>query len=83
MNERAKCRGCGKQLVGEPYFKGKAAYDPETKERARINFYGGFVCSRSCDVQVCLDMSSSMPGAGHAEHLNSLEREQVEINWKE
>ena len=83
VKETAKCRGCGKQLIGESYHRGRSAYDPKTKERARINFYGGFVCCRSCDIRACLHMSSSMPGAGQAKFLNSLERDQVETNWEE
>ncbi len=42
--ETAICRGCGKILNGKPYYMGGDAYDPVTKERARVNFYGGFVC---------------------------------------
>ncbi|KKM67024.1 hypothetical protein LCGC14_1475400 [marine sediment metagenome] len=82
MINKAKCRGCGKELIGKPYYLGGPAYDPETGDQAKTNFYGGFVCSYGCDVRVCLEMSSNMPGAGPAKSLNSLEREQVDRNWE-
>ena len=83
MSEKAGCRNCGKIFIGKPYYKGGHAYDPKTMERMPANFYGGFVCSRNCDVKVCLNMSSSMPGAGKAYFLNSLERQHVEHNWSQ
>ena len=73
---KEKCRGCGKILRRDC-----GVYDPDTGERAKPNFYGGYVCNRNCDEKVCLAMSSSMPGAGPARLLNSLEREQVDRNW--
>jgi hypothetical protein len=76
--EFTECRGCGHRLV---IGSGGGAYDPETMELAKYNFYGGWVCSRRCDTEVCLRVSSSMPGAGRATSLNSHEREQVERNW--
>ena len=79
--EKAKCRGCGKVLVGTPYYKGGHAYDPKTMERCPVNFYGGYVCSKQCDVKICLEMSSSMPGAGEATSLCSLERQSGDRNW--
>lgn len=80
VQKKVECRGCGKQLISRSYDH---PYDPETGESARTNFFGGFVCSRACDVQACLSMQSSMPGAGIAKHLNTPEREQVERNWGE
>ena len=81
--DKAECRGCRRTLIGKPYYKGGVAYHPETRERLPSNFYGGFVCSRNCDERVCLEMSSSMPGAGKARFLNSLERNSVSMNWNE
>ncbi|PCI45807.1 MAG: hypothetical protein COB41_00625 [Proteobacteria bacterium] len=60
--ETAVCRGCRKKLRGEPYYKGKPAYDPETGERCNVNFYGGFVCSQSCDKRASLELERTMPG---------------------
>lgn len=61
-NEKATCRCCGKELVGKPYYMGGHAYIPETMERCKVNFYGGFVCSRLCDKQASLDLERTMPG---------------------
>lgn len=73
-----ECRNCGKLLHGDyPY-----AYDPKTKKDAKWNFYGGFVCCYDCDVKACLDLKSSMPGAGKATSLSSSEQRQININWK-
>ena len=74
------CRGCGKELACSFNVN---VYNPDTGEQAKQNFYGGFVCCRQCDVDACLRMSSSMPGAGIARHLNTMEREYVERNWRE
>lgn len=80
--EAAKCRGCGRQLIGKPYHLGGTAYDPETGDRVPKNFYGGYVCSEQCDINVCLRMSSSIPGAGPAKWLNSAEALKVRYNWR-
>lgn len=77
----AKCRGCRRELVGKPYYTGGRAYHPDTKESVPTNFYGGFVCSEQCDINVCIDMSSNMPGAGKARFLNSAESQSVNDNW--
>lgn len=65
----AKCRGCGRVLVdyngqpAKPYYTGNQnAYHPKTGDRTKICYYGGFVCSRSCDHRACLDLEQSMPG---------------------
>ena len=79
--ETARCRGCHMKLAGTPYHKGGDAYIPHTMERAPINHFGGYVCSYQCDVKVCLEMLSSMPGAGKARSLDSACREKVERNW--
>ena len=83
MIETAKCRHCRKTLVGKSYHLGGSAYDSETGERARVNYFGGYVCSRQCDEAECLRMLSSMPGAGPATRLDSLTRESVDGNWQE
>ena len=78
--KETKCRHCGKRLLQPPHC---FAYDPDTGETAPNNFFGGPVCSRRCDVNECLRMLSSMPGAGLARTLDSGCREQVDINWPE
>lgn len=62
------CRYCGKILIGKPYrFGGSYAYDPKTKEAAKTNYYGGYVCSRSCDFNASLTLERSMPGHGYSQ----------------
>jgi hypothetical protein len=77
----AECRGCGRPLNGTAYYLGGSAYIPESGDKAKVNFYGGYVCSRDCDKRVSLDMSSSMPGAGKAHRLNTSEAESLRANW--
>jgi len=60
----AVCRGCGKALRGHPYHMGKPAYLPlnEGGGQAKVNHYGGFVCSEGCDYNSALRLEQSMPG---------------------
>lgn len=78
----AECRGCARRLIGKPYYMGGPAYIPETRERARVNFFGGFVCSLACDRRVSLGQLSSMPGAGEATQLDSHTLESLNRNWE-
>lgn len=87
--ERATCRGCGRELDGLPYYRGGRAYVPGSKDKyemrleARKNHYGGFVCSRSCDVRASLELERSMPGhdAGQ-ESLSCFAQDSVNRNWE-
>lgn len=81
----AVCRGCGKHLRGKPYHMGGEAYDPDTHARARVNYYGGFVCSRPCDYRAALRLEQSMPGHGGQETLSpgSEALRRVNANWPE
>jgi len=81
MSDGAICRGCGQELEGNPYHLGGHAYIPGTRNRAKVNFYGGWVCSEACDRRACLEMSSSMPHAGTALSLNSFELQKIKDNW--
>jgi hypothetical protein len=77
----ATCRGCGCQLQGEPYSRGKDAYLPNG-ERAKVNHYGGFVCSRQCDFSSSLRLEQSMPGHGHEQaSLSSYAAQSLRDNW--
>lgn len=68
--ETTECRGCGTILNGKPYWKGYSyVYHPITKQQAKSNYYGGYVCSYACDYSVCLEMQNSMPGGGYIENL--------------
>ena len=75
------CRSCGKLLRGT----GGSAYDPETGEKAKINQYGGFVCSRQCDVRACVELEQSMPGAvGYRmteSGLSPFAKQKIRDNW--
>lgn len=59
--EQATCRGCGRLLIGDAYMYGGSAYLPEGGQ-AKVCYYGGFVCSESCDRRACLELERSMPG---------------------
>jgi hypothetical protein len=74
--KKAYCRGCGKELKWRPH-NGGAVYLPGTNEYAPQNFYGGYVCSKRCDIKACLQVSASMPGV----NLNSFEEKSVRDNW--
>lgn len=63
-DETAICRNCNKELMGKPYHLGGAAYIRRDGflTQVPVNFYGGFVCSRNCDIEVCLAVERTMPG---------------------
>lgn len=80
--ETAECRGCGKALRGKPYHMGGDAYLPDTNERAKVNHYGGFVCSRTCDFNASLALERSMPGHGFSQkRLSCYAQEALKRNW--
>ena len=81
--EVAACRNCGMTLIGLPYYKGGAAYHPETKERCKINFYGGYVCSHNCDIKASTSLEMSMPGGTPFTTLSTQASRNLESNWKE
>ncbi len=77
---KPKCRHCGKQLEGTR----NGAYDPDTNERCRVNFYGGFVCSRHCDFRASLELEQEMPGHTYAQRkLGQLSQEAFDSNWED
>ena len=62
MTPPAVCRCCGRELIGKAYQLGGSAYLPGPKmERAKVNFYGGYVCSDICDKRASYDLEESMP----------------------
>lgn len=80
--ETAVCRGCGKELVGKPYRFGGGAYMPKTMERVPVNFYGGYVCSRSCDFNASLELERTMPGhLGSKQSISQPAMQQLNKNW--
>ena len=87
MTEHATCRHCGKVLIGKNYCFGGAAHIPNAQgglgARAPINYYGGYVCSRSCDYRASLSLEESMPGHAGQRNLNGPAMERVNSNWGE
>ena len=77
----AECRGCGKVLRGTPYEYGGDAYDYETGEKAKVNHYGGYVCSESCDRKASINLESSMPGGKPFRSLSQYAKDSIRANW--
>lgn len=78
----AKCRGCGRDLQGRDYAFGSVAHIPETAERAKINHYGGFVCSPRCDYKASLDLEQTMPGHNAQQtKIGCFAQESYNRNW--
>lgn len=78
------CRYCGRTIHAQGHQDYYTAhwFDHQNKsQRAAVNHFGGYVCSRECDVRACLQMLSSMPGAGPAKSLDSYCNKSVNDNW--
>lgn len=82
MEETARCRHCARPLRGKPYYMGGPAFHPISKEQCKVNYYGGFVCSESCDLRASLELESSMPGAGSTKRLSSSASSHHKNNWR-
>ena len=83
--EVATCRGCGRKLNGKPYYAGHTAYIPETNERAKVNHYGGFVCSERCDIKSSVELEVTMPGCNTIKGFNNLStyaQQSIKRNWQ-
>lgn len=83
MNEPAKCRGCGRVLIGKPYYMGGPAFIPGPKhEQAKVNHYGGYVCSEACDRRASLELEQSMPGHHWSQsRLSVFAADSLRQNW--
>lgn len=82
--EKATCRGCGRELIGKPYYMGGNAYHPVTKELCKVNFYGGFVCGSACDWNASLELERTMPGHTHSQSsLSTFAKSHYDKNWKQ
>lgn len=82
IEDKAHCRGCKKELAGNPYYAGGYAYDPVTRESAKTCFYGGWVCSRECDLSACLSLERTMPGHGYGQREpGQLAMQVINRNW--
>lgn len=82
-DEVATCRGCGRVLRGKPYYMGGDAYIPETGQLAKVNHYGGFVCSPGCDYRASVRQHDSMPGCGGATRPDCYAMAHIRRNWPE
>jgi tRNA(Ile2) C34 agmatinyltransferase TiaS len=48
----------------------------------KTNYYGGFVCSRSCDYNAALELERSMPGHGYAQkEVGTDAYRKIKLNW--
>jgi len=85
--EYATCRGCGMQLDGKPYYMGGRAYVPEApgqkRREAKVNHYGGFVCSHACDYRASVRQVQSMPGCAGATTPDCYAKQRIQANWPE
>ena len=82
--ETAECRGCRMKLRGKPYYMGGRAYHPVTGAECKINYYGGFVCSRECDFRSSLELEQDMPGHGSGQtRLGTYAAQSLRHNWPE
>jgi hypothetical protein len=80
--EKATCRGCGKVLKGKPYYMGGGAYDLKTGVQCKVNFYGGYVCSKDCDISASLELERTMPGHSYSQtSLSSSALRSLKNNW--
>ena len=82
-DEHAVCRGCGLVLIGKPYHMGGSAFHATTRERAKANHFGGFVCSETCDRRAHLEQEASMPGHAGQSRLSYQDSEKISRKWKE
>ena len=81
-DEQATCRACGVVLRGKPYCYGGIAFNIMTGEQAKVNHYGGYVCSRECDFRASLALERSMPGHGSEQaDVGVYARRSIEANW--
>lgn len=88
-DSNAECRGCGRAMLGEPYHTGKSAWIMNSRRHGLVRapqcYYGGHVCSESCDTIACRELEGSMPGYGGKEPRRlsgNLDRE-ISRKWDE
>lgn len=65
-----KCRGCGRLAAHGDGLDWKWCY------------YGGDVCSKSCDERACLELERSMPGHGPSQtRIGDAAKRNIEMKW--
>lgn len=83
---QAVCRGCGLNLRGSPPWKAGLAHHPEPGGTVHRCHYGGWVCSRRCDVRASGELEGTMPGCGSVngyQRLSPYAKESIERHWPE
>lgn len=83
---QAVCRGCGLKLRGSPSWKGGLAHHPDPGGTVRTCHYGGWVCSRRCDINACVELEGTMPGCGSTtsyQRLSTYAKESIQCHWPE
>jgi len=74
------------ELRGKPYHLGGPAYHPDPGGIVKACHYGGWVCSRHCDVQACVALERTMPGCSTADQFRRLScyaKDRIRENWGE
>ena len=79
---QATCRGCGRPLNGAAFHTGKPPPILEDGEKARRCHYGGWVCSRECDVAACLRLEGGQPGTRDLTEISTQAAQSVARNWQ-
>ncbi|WP_186005914.1 hypothetical protein [Pseudomonas congelans] len=52
----------------------------------RTCHYGGWVCSRRCDINACVELEGTMPGCGSTtsyQRLSIYAKESIQRHWPE
>lgn len=74
--EYPRCVNCKQGLTVYQH----AVYLPEELVLAPTNYFGGYVCSESCDTRYCLDTLTDMNDLDMTAHAVKARR-QIEKNW--
>lgn len=75
------CRHCNEPIEVKNEFSttGKVI---RTKKDAKWSYYGGLVCSKSCEENSVLEMNSSMPHAGVCKSVPQSIQREINERWK-
>jgi hypothetical protein len=74
-----ECRNCRRVLHERIGLND--AFDPNTRDSARRNYYGGWVCSLDCDRKACVEMEIEWGGSRKSKP-NKLASEHIAFNWR-
>ncbi|MCJ2375146.1 hypothetical protein [Pseudomonas sp. RGM 3321] len=62
------------------------AYHPDPGGIVHRCHYGGWVCSRRCDINACVELEGTMPGCGSTtshQRLSTYAKESIQRHWPE